>query len=68
MYGVVCGVHQSEEGGSQRRLGGTRSAVFLQAFTVFAGEAGGCSQLLKKKKPNNNRLQMNETVCQVQSG
>lgn len=45
---------REEERGSERRLGVTRYAAaffffcFLQAFTVFAGEAGGCSQLLKK--------------------
>lgn len=48
MYGVVCGVHQRERKGERDAPQGDATPVFLQAFTVFAGKTGGCSQLLKK--------------------
>lgn len=47
MDGVVCGVHQRERKGEREAPRGDALLRFLHAFTVFAGEAGDCSQLLK---------------------
>lgn len=51
MYGVVCGAHHRERKGEREAPRGDAILrfffFFLRVFTVFAGEAGGCSQLLK---------------------
>lgn len=71
MYGVVCGVHQSEEEGGGGGASGRRAAPdFCKHLQFLPGKREAAPNFWKKKtkKPNNNRLQMNETVCQVQSG
>lgn len=61
---------REEERGSERRLGVTRySAAFFFFFASIYSFCRGSGRLLPtSEKGNNNRLQMNETVCQVQSG
>lgn len=67
---VLSVAHITErERGSERRLGVTRYSVSFFFFARIYSFCRGSRRLLPtSEKRNNNRLQMNETVCQVQSG
>lgn len=67
MYGVVCGVHHGGVGGGERSLRVMRSSVFCKHLQFLPGKQEAAPNFWKKKQ-NSNRLKMNETVCQVQSG
>lgn len=65
MYGVVCGVHQKKRKRGREREGekprGDAVLYFLQAFTVFAGDAR-MQEAVVSNFWNKHWLQMNETV------